>query len=89
MTSEVQWRRRWTPTLASKPWQPLTVGGTTYLVKCCFHHGPGDLSYEFLMSDRVSLWHEELNELQLKRRAKVTHMSPVIHSRIKYFSFPS
>ncbi|WAR05565.1 NHEJ1-like protein [Mya arenaria] len=66
MSSEVEWRRRWKPTLNAVPWQPLKVDGTVYLIKYKFSTD----AYEILVTDFTHFWYEELSQNALKKRVK-------------------
>ena len=70
MSSEVEWRRKWKPTLNAFPWQPIKVDGTFYLIKYKFATD----SYEILLTDLVHFWHEELSDTALLKRVKVSSL---------------
>ena len=66
--TEIEWRRKWKPSLTSIPWQPLNIDGEIYLIKCKFTQD----SYELLVTDLSNFWYEELSENALKKRIQVT-----------------
>ncbi|XP_052091104.1 non-homologous end-joining factor 1-like isoform X1 [Mytilus californianus] len=76
MTTEIEWRRRWKPDLTSIPWQPLNIDGYVYLIKCNFTQN----SYELLLTNLKSFWHEELSENALKKR--VQKLNPSIEASV-------
>ena len=67
MTSELEWRRRWKPDLRARPWKTFTIDDSIYLLKSKFF----DNSYSILITDQTSVWFEELNEDDIKKRSKV------------------
>ncbi|CAC5404295.1 NHEJ1 [Mytilus coruscus] len=76
MTTEIEWRRRWKPDLTSIPWQPLNIDGDVYLIKCKFTQN----TYELLLTNLKSFWHEELSENALKKR--VQKLNPSIEASV-------
>ena len=69
MSSEVEWRRKWKPTLTAYPWQPIKIHGTVYMIKYKFTPN----SYELLLTDLKHFWYEELADNKLQKRVKVYH----------------
>lgn len=67
MATETEWRRRWKPSLAACPWHSVGVDGENLLIKMKF----SDKSYEVLITDLTSFWHESLEEKDLKKRIEV------------------
>ncbi|KAL8571021.1 hypothetical protein ACOMHN_037881 [Nucella lapillus] len=76
MATETKWRRRWKPTLAACPWQSIDVDGEKLLIKMKF----SDKSYEVLITDLTSFWHESLEEKTLKKR--IEKLNPSIEAPI-------
>lgn len=74
--AEIEWRRKWKPNLTSIPWQPLKIDGDIYLIKCKFTQN----SYELLITDLTSFWHEELSENALKKR--IQKLNPSIEAPV-------
>lgn len=76
MASELQWRRNWKPNLASYPWKQLSsysvkgcsAGDSCMLIKSLF----GEESYELLITDLTTFWHETLSVDSLKSRINVS-----------------
>jgi hypothetical protein len=68
MATETEWRRRWRPSLAACPWQSVDVDGESLLIKMKF----SEKSYEVLITDLTSFWHESLDEGALKKRIQVS-----------------
>ena len=66
MTTEIEWKRRWTPDLSVSSWRPLHIDGDTFLVKSIFLQG----GYEVLVTDLTSIWHEDLQEQAITARSK-------------------
>lgn len=69
MATETEWRRRWKPDLVSCPWQSVEVDDDNYLIKVKF----SEESYEVLITDLMSFWHEALDGPSLKQRIEVLH----------------
>ena len=68
MTAEIQWRRRWKPDLRAKPWKRFVFNGESYHMK---FHAKND-SYDWLLTDHSTLWHEELPLDEIKKRVDVS-----------------
>ncbi|XP_059154716.1 non-homologous end-joining factor 1-like [Physella acuta] len=84
MASELQWRRNWKPNLASCPWKQLSsysvkgsaAGDSCLLIKSLF----GEESYELLITDLTTFWHETLSVDSLKSR--INKLNPHIEAPI-------
>ena len=79
MTSEIEWRRKWKRNLLVKPWIPISVtedDSHTYLLKSHFTEN----SYELLVTDLVSFWHEELGCDEIRERNEVKSIVFIIYS---------
>ncbi|KAK7092905.1 non-homologous end-joining factor 1-like [Littorina saxatilis] len=79
MATETEWRRRWKSSLAACPWHSVGVDGENLLIKMKF----SDKSYEVLITDLTSFWHESLEEKDLKKR--IEKLNPSIEAPVTKF----
>ncbi|KAK3582742.1 hypothetical protein CHS0354_039786 [Potamilus streckersoni] len=66
MTTETDWRRKWTSNLCASPWHPLEIQGSPYLVKWLFN----EILCEIILTDFDSFWYEELSNNSFKERVE-------------------
>ncbi|XP_077997058.1 non-homologous end-joining factor 1-like [Glandiceps talaboti] len=62
----LSWRRQWKPDLSATVWQTFVIKKARYLIKCHF----SEESYEILIYDMNSMWHENCTSKRFKKRTK-------------------
>ena len=78
--TEIEWRRRWKPSLNALPWKPLKIDDDLYLIKFLIQGG----SYEFMITsinpgESMGVWFESLDEDGLSERSKVSFGHKLFH----------
>merc|ERR1711976_324913 len=66
MTTETEWRRRWKADLKTSAWRLLKTDGESFHVKSVFR----DDSYEIMVTDFTTVWLEQLDAEDIKKRSK-------------------
>ncbi|XP_050406642.1 non-homologous end-joining factor 1 [Patella vulgata] len=74
LETESDWRRRFKPDLKVATWRKLTLVSGNYLLKTFFTQN----SYEVLITDLCSFWHEKMEEQELKKR--IQKLNPSIEA---------